>query len=110
MRGPILPGESAALIRALPSPVTSPLTLPIPAMALTFDCCLTDTFGGEANYGWVRRAQIELPNEATDRQIVTAGKADLGLTGVRCRTASDGEGFELRPYGSCTVAFITATY
>ena len=28
MRGPILPGESAALIRSIPSPVTSPLTLP----------------------------------------------------------------------------------
>ena len=30
MRGPLLPGESAALIRAIPSPVTRPLTLPSP--------------------------------------------------------------------------------
>ena len=79
-------------------------------MALTFDCCLTDTFGGEANYSWVTRAQIELPDEATDRQIVTAGKAALWLTGMRCKTESDAEGFQLRPYGCCMVAFITASY
>lgn len=33
---------------------------------------LTDTFAGAANYGWVRRDQLELPDTATDRQIVTA--------------------------------------
>ena len=51
----------------------------------------------------------ELPTYATDRAIVRAGKAALGLTGVRCRTSHLGgcEGFELRPYGSSTVAFIT---
>jgi hypothetical protein len=30
---------------------------------------LTDTFGGEANYSWVRRDQLELPADATDRQV-----------------------------------------
>jgi hypothetical protein len=79
-------------------------------MPLTFDCELTDTFGGEPNYSWVQRAQIELPDGASDRQIVTAGKAALGLTGVRCRTESIGDCFQLYPYGSCAVAFITATY
>lgn len=71
---------------------------------------LTDTFAGEANYGWVRRDQLELPDTATDRQIVTAAKAALGLTGCPCRRFDYGEGFELRPVGSLTVAFILPAY
>jgi len=71
---------------------------------------LTDTFGGQANYSWVRRAELELPEAATDRQIVTAAKAALGLTGTRCRRFDHGEGFELRPCGSCTVAFVLPSY
>ena len=71
---------------------------------------LTDTFGGEANYSWAQREQLELPADATDRQIVTAAKAALGLTGTRCRRFDHGEGFELRPCGSCTVAFVLPSY
>lgn len=32
MRGPVLPGECLAAVRAIPSPVTSSLTFPLPAM------------------------------------------------------------------------------
>jgi hypothetical protein len=71
---------------------------------------LTDTFGGEANYSWAQREQLELPADATDRQIVTAAKAALGLTGTRCRRFDHGEGFELRPCRSCTVAFVLPSY
>ena len=39
---------------------------------MKLSCELTDTFGGQANYSWVRRAEVEL-----------------------------------RPSGSCTIAFIT---
>lgn len=74
---------------------------------ITFQAELTDTFCGEANYSWVKRETFTLSDSATDRQIVTAGKAALGLTGVRCRTTNYGDQFELRPYGTCTVAFIT---
>ena len=79
------------------------------AAKLRWQCQHTDTFGGEANYSWLREETITLPSSATDRTIVRAGKAALGLTGVRCRTCHLGgyEGFELRPYGSCTVVFIT---
>jgi hypothetical protein len=79
-------------------------------MPLTLDCEFTDTFAGEANYAWVRRAEVELPDGATDRAIVRAGKAALGLTGCRCRTVNHGEQWELRPVGSLTVAFITVRY
>lgn len=66
----------------------------------------TDTFGGQANYCWCRRELLDLPDDATDRQIVRAGKAAVGLTGVRCRTYSHGDMWEIRPYGMCTVLFI----
>ena len=76
---------------------------------LAWDCELTDCFGGQASYSWVRRETVNLPTHATDRTIVRAGKAALGLTGVRCRTSHLGgyEGWELRPYGTATVAFIS---
>jgi hypothetical protein len=74
---------------------------------LTWQAELTDTFGGEANYSWVRRVSFETGADATRRQIVRAGKAALGITGDRCVTSDLGDGFELRLVGSCTVAFIT---
>ena len=71
---------------------------------------LTDTFGGQANYSWVRRDSFELPASASDRRIISTAKAALGLTGQRCRRFDYGEGFELRPSGSCTVAFVLPSY
>ena len=81
-------------------------------MRTLWEAELTDTFGGEANYSWVTRETFELPADATARQIVTAAKAALGLTGCRCRRFEMGgsEGFELRPCGSLTVAFVTPRY
>lgn len=76
----------------------------------TFNCELTDTFAGEANYSWVKRESITLPDNASDRLIVRRGKAALGLNGVRCQTINHGDSFELRPYGLCQVAFIFYQY
>ena len=75
-------------------------------MADRYTCELTDTFGGEANYGWVRQATITAPAGASDRAIVRRAKAALGMTGDRCRTYCHGDLWELRPYGRCVVAFI----
>ena len=77
---------------------------------ITWQAELTDTFGGEANYGWVRRATFEVSNDATQRQVVAAGKAALGMTGERCRTTDLGDSYQLHPVGTCTVAFLTPTY
>lgn len=71
---------------------------------------LTDLFYGEANYGWVYRARFTLPDSASDLAIVRRAKAELGLSGARCRRADLGETIELRPYGSLTVAFIFPCY
>jgi hypothetical protein len=60
----------------------------MPNTLTVWDVELTDTFGGEANYSWVRRDQLVLPQDASRRQIVTAAKAALGLTGATAdRTA-----------------------
>ena len=70
----------------------------------------TDTFGGEPNYSWVNRVDFTLAPDASRRSIVAAGKAALGLTGCRCESTEYGEGYRLRPYGSCTVIFILPSY
>ena len=73
---------------------------------MTFQCELTDTFGGEANYSWVNRADIELADNATQRSIVIAAKKALGLTGTRCRKVDFGDMIALYPVNCNMVAFI----
>lgn len=41
----------------------------------------TDTFGGDANYSWVRRAELDFPEGASDRSIIRKLKAEVGMTG-----------------------------
>lgn len=77
----------------------------------------TDTFGGEANYGWVRRAVIPSPviwdesgrrePRAYQRTVMRRAKAAVGLSGVRGVTYAMGDGYEFRPYGMCTVLFVS---
>ena len=71
---------------------------------------LTDTFGGQANYSWVIRKQLEVTEGTSDLALVRRAKAALGLTGVPCRKTDLGEGWELRSTASCVVAFITPEY
>lgn len=67
---------------------------------------VTDTFGGEANYCWVRRYEIKEPVKS-DLALVRRAKALAGWSGLRCRTANYGNtSFTLRPFGMCQVMFI----
>lgn len=77
---------------------------------ITWEAEYTDTFAGEANYNWVKRAEFQLPKDASNRSIVMRAKKELGLTGARCKTSDFGEGFELRPVGYCMVAFVLPRY
>ena len=70
----------------------------------------TDTFCGEANYCWVKRETLILPVGISDLAIMRRAKAAMGLTGVRGRTESLGDGFKFTPYGSCTVMFANTDY
>ena len=68
---------------------------------------LTDTFGGEANYSWVRRQRMELPDNVSDRTIVRCVKARLGYSNVPCRKEDYGDTIALYPHKECAVIFIT---
>lgn len=64
----------------------------------------TDTFGGEANYCWVRRAHMK--DCDSRRSIVRRVKAWAGLTGVRCDVEDYGGDLTIRPRGICHVIFV----
>ncbi len=66
----------------------------------------TDTFGGEANYAWVRRETIEGVFN-TRRVIVFAARSVLGLHGIRCDVTDYGDMIEIRPRRMNVVAFVT---
>jgi hypothetical protein len=86
----------------------------------------TDTFGGEANYCWVKRMTITMPelmhygydgatnytkaNKVYQRELMKRAKAAVGLTGARGRVESYGDMIDFRPYRCATVMFITAEY
>lgn len=83
----------------------------------------TDTFGGEANYCWVKRARVAMPeltaygydggtnyaaaNKRYERELMRRAKAAMGLTGIRGRKESLGDSIAFYPYGSATVMFVS---
>ena len=92
----------------------------------TYTVEYTDTFAGEANYSWVKRTTVYVPelthygydgsqgyakaNKSAERELMRRAKAAVGLTGVRGVRRHIGELIEFRPHGSCTVMFITLEY
>jgi hypothetical protein len=90
-----------------------------------YDVEYTDTFGGEANYCWVRRAVVYVPelthygytgstdgsyakaDRIAQRELMRKAKAAVGLTGVRGRVDSHGDMIEFRPYRCATVMFVS---
>ena len=70
---------------------------------------VTDTFGGEANYSWVKRGVIETKpmEEFSDLAAIRRVKKAIGWNGLRCETSDYGDTIELRPCGYNTVCFIT---
>ena len=67
----------------------------------------TDTYGGEANCSWVKRATIEAGDEPSDLALIRRAKAALGLSGLRGRTFNHGDMIEFRPYRMACVLFVT---
>lgn len=93
-------------------------------MSHTFKYEYTDTMTGDANYTWVKRGHVSVPelphygytgstdgsysraDKAQSREVVRKAKAELGLTGVRCEREMWGETIVLRPRGTATIIFI----
>lgn len=69
---------------------------------------VTDTFGGEANYSWVKRGKVACKpgEEYSDLAAVRRAKKSAGLENVRCKREDFGDMIVLRPYGQCLVLFI----
>ena len=83
----------------------------------------TDTFAGESNYSWVKRAVVVMPeltrygydggtnyaraNKVYKRELMKKAKAAMGITGLRGVSHDHGDMIEFRPYGQATVMFIT---
>ena len=90
---------------------------------MQYDVEYTDTFGGEANYCWVKRVTVMMPelthygydggtnyckaNKVYQRELMKKAKAALGLTGLRGKVESYGDMIRFEPYGYATVMFIT---
>lgn len=88
---------------------------------LTFNIELTDTFGGEANYSWVRHAIVSMPelthygydgsqgyskaNKVFERELIKKAKKALGLCERHIKEIW-GDTIVLRYPSSNTVCFI----
>jgi hypothetical protein len=79
-------------------------------MARKFNIELTDTFGGESNYSWVKRAELTTAKHDSRLAIVRKAKDWWGIAGMRATVNDYGDMIEIRPKGLCQVAFITFDY
>lgn len=70
---------------------------------------VTDLFGGEANYSWVRRFQIANVDGESERATIRRAKQAAGLSG-RHQKSSYGDMIRLDFPGACICAFITWDY
>lgn len=68
----------------------------------TYSVEFTDTFGGEANYCWIRRYEVKARSL---RGAIVAGKRKAGFTGRHTRSDM-GEGCRIDFVGACIVGFI----
>ncbi len=72
-----------------------------------FSAEYTDTFGGEANYSWVRKANFELHENATMRSVLQRARKELGLTGAKGDIiANFGDEYHWKPRGCCTILMV----
>ena len=69
---------------------------------------ITDTYGGEANYSWVKRGKIQCkPGEDySDLAAVRRVKKEISWNRRRCKVENYGDMIVLRPIGFCQVCFI----
>jgi hypothetical protein len=67
----------------------------------------TDTFSGEANYSWVKRIEVEMSDNATDRMLLRRAKKEMQLSGVQGVVSKFGDYISFKPYRSNTILFVT---
>ena len=69
---------------------------------------VTDTFGGESNYGWVYRNEIQFAGKEPSRRRILREVRELAGWPVSIRLAVHdfGDQWEVRPRGLLQVAFV----
>ena len=72
---------------------------------MVYEIEMTDTFGGEANYSWVRRENFSADASASNRLLVMRAKKILGIT-ARHETDDFGDEIVIRPRGMAVVIFV----
>lgn len=72
-----------------------------------FEWEVTDTFGGEANYCWVKRGTAK-----TWLGAVRACRKYMGLSGKYAQVENYGDQMTIRPprNGACIVGFVSCKY
>ena len=72
---------------------------------------ITDLFGSEANYGWVKRFELEDIEGLTQNQVIRRLKKAVGLNGVRWRKVVEcGDYMQFNFVGWYATAFIVWEY
>jgi hypothetical protein len=67
----------------------------------------TDTFGGEANYSWLRVAHFDAPAKASNSMLIRRAKKALSMSGWPTRTIDTGDGLTLLPQdGAAVLMFV----
>lgn len=74
---------------------------------MTMHVELTDLFGGEANYAWVRSESVNIPDNASDRYIITLAKNLVDMRGVRHKKEHYGDEITLRFPNANVILFIS---
>jgi len=68
---------------------------------------VTDTFGGEANYSWVRQYSVMVPDALSKPALMRRVKRIIGWSGRPCKVEDYGDSIRIEPRGACIVAFAT---
>ena len=76
----------------------------------TWDIEVTDLFGGEANYCWVNRYAIRMPDDISDLALVRRIKSVTGYSGIRGCATVMGDFVEIRFPSRCIVIFANVRY
>jgi hypothetical protein len=83
-----------------------------------YDVEMTDTFGGEANYDWVKRVVVPVTQSTyrmgnvvkernyRENRIRRATKKALGISGMPGRWENHGDYIVFRPYKLCQIMFV----
>ena len=77
---------------------------------VTWDIEVTDTFSGQANYSWVQRSKLRVPDDISDLALVRRIKSVTGYSGIRGQTEISGDSVEIRFPGRCVVIFANVRY